>query len=271
MCLRSLNYLHIITVIVSVLFSLVWLIINFTGISSNEYIRNLYTDSYWVIALFGGVSGILASKQWGGRSSSVGNFILFLSLGLILQAFGQIIYAIYFLLLHVDVPYPSLGDVAYLSSVFAYVASTWYLARVLGVLGLIRKTPTKLFLLIIPLIILFISYRIFIWDYDWTDWYLFKLVMDFGQPLAQVIYISVVFVTLSCSWKKIGGVMRSAIILVMLAFFLQYVSDFYYAYRATYGGWKPAYISDLMYVFTYFVTSQSIYMFSKGYHSLLNK
>jgi hypothetical protein len=268
MQLPSYKILQATGIVLMIFFLSAWVVINFTSVGTNEDIRNAFTDSYWVLPLFGGIIGVVVANQWGGIKSVIGKCMLFLSWGLIFQALGQITYALYFYLFHIEVPYPSLGDVAYLSSVILYIISAWYLARIMGVWTQMKRVPIKLSILAVPILILVISYKIFLADYDFADFEIFKGIMDFGQPLGQAIYISFALLAAIFSWKKLGGKLKGAVLFMIFGFFLQYCADFYYAYRATYGGWRPAYISDLIYIVTYFITSQALLMFAAGYHRL---
>lgn len=268
MQLPSYKVFQVLGIALTGVFLSVWLAINLTSLGINEDIRNTFTDSYWILPLFSGITGVFIAQQWGGFKSLVGKTMLALSVGLIFQAGGQIIYALYFYLLHIEVPYPSLGDVAFLASVFCYIYSAWNLAKVLGMRNQPHRPMAQVLALLVPAVILVVSYKIFLWDYDFASFDIFKGIMDFGQPLGQAAYISLALLGGVFSWKKLGGQLKGAVLLTILGFFLQYCADFYYAYRATYGGWRPAYISDLIYIIAYFVTSQALFMFAAGYHRL---
>ena len=45
--------------------------------------------TYWIMAFFGAVTGLLFARYWGGVRSIIGRTILAISIGLFLQAVGQ--------------------------------------------------------------------------------------------------------------------------------------------------------------------------------------
>src|SRR3989344_6674976 len=95
------------------LFTLWWLHINFFLKTTDSSHNLVFTDTYGIIALIGGIAGLFISKKWGGYRSLMGRSILFFALGLLLQEFGQLSYSVYYYVLHVEVPYPSVGDIGY--------------------------------------------------------------------------------------------------------------------------------------------------------------
>jgi len=57
--------------------------------------------------------------------------------------------------------------------------------------------------------------------------------LDFGYPLGQAVYVSLALVVLLSLGKFLGGVMKRPVLLLLLAFILQYAADFNFLYSHT--------------------------------------
>src|SRR6185436_12711456 len=97
------------------LFFLRWFLWIYIKDTSEDPI-NLYSNLYGVIPLIGGIYGLFLSRHWGGWNSKVGRAVMLLSLGLITWGIGIVIWLYYNIIMHVEVPYPSLADAAFILS-----------------------------------------------------------------------------------------------------------------------------------------------------------
>src|SRR3990167_7042955 len=122
-----------ITVTLFLIFGVWWAVLYF-------YFHSILTEQnlYWaamyqLIALWGGVFGLFSSRRWGGHRSLMGRGIIYFSIGLLLQSFGQSVFSYYTTILGVDIPYPSIADVGYFGSIVLYILGIASIARVSGV------------------------------------------------------------------------------------------------------------------------------------------
>lgn len=192
-----------------------------------------------------------ASMEWGGMKSLFGKAILMFSIGLFLQEFGQLAYSYYANILHIEIPYPSIGDLGYFGSIPFYAYGAWLLARTSGIKFQVQSTLDRLKVLFFPIALLVGSYVLFLrgYEFDWSN--PLVVFLDFGYPLGQAIYISIAILTYVMCRKMLGGIMRSRIILVLIAFLLQYVADFTFLYQNSTGTWSGGRINDYMYLVAY--------------------
>lgn len=109
-----------------------WIVLRWIDQSDIQY--QIFSASYGVMALIGAFWGIAISKKWGGSASIMGKAILFFSLGLFAQEFGQLVYSAYAFFLKIQIPYPSIGDIGYFG-VFRYICWVWSLLQKRPVLG----------------------------------------------------------------------------------------------------------------------------------------
>jgi hypothetical protein len=215
----------------------------------------LFGAVYAVIALVGAVNGLFVSRIYGGWKSVIGRGIIFLSLGLIGEAFGQGVWSYYNLLAQVEVPYPSIGDIGYFSIIPLYTLGILSFAKASGANFSLRSLNGKLFFAIIPLVMLAVSYIIFLRDYQFDLSQPIKIFLDFGYPLGEAIYISLAIVTFILSKKLLGGIMRAKIIFLIIAFVIQYITDFSFLYTASQGTYYNGGFVDLFYATSFAVMS----------------
>ena len=236
-----------------------WFLLNpFSSDDSLVHSKYIWGSCYQIIAIWGGVCGLFISKSFGGFKSFLGKSLIFFSLGLLFQSLGQSFYSYYNLFANVQAPYPSFGDVGFFGSIIFYIFGVIYLARVSGVKFSLGFFHNKLQAVLIPLVMLILSYIIFLKDYmfDWSD--KLKIFLDFGYPLGQAFYVSLAILTLILSRKILGGIMRKPIILFLIALIMQYVSDFNFLYQASHETWFVGGYGDFLYMFSYLLMTLSI-------------
>lgn len=214
----------------------------------------LFSASYGFVALVGSIYGFIISRKWGGIKSVIGRAIIMFSLGLFAQEFGQLVYS-YYNYLNQTIPYPSLGDLGFFGSIPCYIYGVWLLAKASGVKVSLRSFGNKLQAFIIPIIMLCISYFIFMQGYkpDWTQ--PLKIFLDFGYPFGEAIYISFAFLAFLLSRKTLGGVMKYRVLIILLALLIQYLCDFTFLYQDNNNTFYPGGINDYMYLISYFAMS----------------
>jgi len=173
------------------------------------------------------------------------------SIGLLFQEFGQLVYAYYAIVKEVEVPYPSIGDIGFFGSALFYIYGAALLAQAAGVKLSLKKLGPKLLALALPLILLATSYFLFLrgYEFDWSK--PLTILLDFGYPFAQAIYIAIALLALLLSRKLLGGLMRNKILLIILALCAQYAADFNFLFQANRDTWTTAAYGDFLYAFSY--------------------
>jgi len=214
---------------------------------------------YGVIALWGGVWGLIIAREWGGFRSLLGRAIVMFSLGLFAQEFGQCAYTFYIFILHIDVPYPSIGDIGFFATIPFYIYGAYLLARVAGVKISMSSYKSKLQAILIPAIMLLIAYGLFITHYTFASIDLSKPLqtfLNFGYPFGQAIYISIGILTYSLTRNILGGIMRPVILFLIIAFGAQFLAD--YAFIFFSDKYYPGSILDYFYAIAYFLMAFGI-------------
>lgn len=239
-------------VILFVLLTAWWIVLGFSGERETMHVY-IFGASYGIIALLGGIWGFEISKQWGFTKSLMGKAIFFLSLGLLAAEFGQIVFSYYNIFLHEPVPYPSIADIGFFANIPLYSIAMYYIARVSGANLSIHKLSSRLLLVLLPMGLLLFSYFRFLqgYEFDWQN--PLKVFLDFGYPLGQAFYVSLSLVAYLLSKDTLGGIMKSRILLLLLAFLTQYIADYNFLYQTSRGTWYNGGYGDYLYLIAYFL------------------
>lgn len=246
------------SIAVFVFYSAWWIILQINGLREGVF-NDLFSDTYGVTALIGFLIGIFVSHKWGGWSSKMGRSIMMFSLGLGLQAFGQATYTFFFLTQGIELPYPSVGDIGYFGSIFFYIYGMILLAEASGINFSLRRMRNQAIAIILPLIVLAYSYMNFLNGYvfDWSQ--PLVIILDFGYPLGQAIYVSLALMTYLLSQNMLGGLMRRKIFLILIALVVQYAADYIFLFQVYNDTWYPAGINDLTYLVAYFLMTMALF------------
>jgi len=259
------KYLLIIVFIFIILLGLrLFFIINHGDGNQNALI---WGSIYQIVAWFGAICGLYFSKLWGGYKSLIGRTNLFFALGLLAQSFGQTVYSFYFFK-GGEILYPSIGDIGFLGSVLFYILGVLTLAKASDVKICFGSYVKKVQSLLIPVVLLAISYWIFLKDYlvDWNS--PIKTLLDFGYPLGQVFYVSIAILVLISSRNVLGGIMKKPVIFFLIALIIQYISDFTFLFQMNQGNYIAGGVVDFMYFTSYFLMALSLIQLSVSYNTI---
>lgn len=227
--------------------------------------------TYGLIALIGAGIGILTARKWGGFKTVMGRALMFYALGLLAQAAGQLIYTYYIYGAKIQIPYPSWGDLAYFGSVLLYIYATIMLCKAVGVRFSLQRKLYKLTTLVVFVVLLGLSYWVFLNHHQYDTSHPLTVFLDFGYPMGQAIYVSLAITAFLLSRKMLGGIMRAGILIVILALFIQYIADFTFLYQSSRGTWIQGKWDDLTYLTAYFAMATAMIKFSLTYKQLTNK
>lgn len=253
------NVMVNVAIVLFFILTLWWLFLNpFSNTEDLVHSKYIWGSFYQLIAIWGGVCGLFISRSLGGFRSFLGKSIILFSLGLLFQSLGQSFYSYYNLFVNVQAPYPSLGDIGFFGSIIFYIFGVIYLGRVSGVKVSLKSFHNKLQAVFLPLIMLLLSYLIFLKEYafDWSD--KLKILLDFGYPLGQAFYVSLVILVLILSRQVLGGLMKKPVTWFLVALIMQYISDFNFLYQAHRETWFVGGIGDFLYMFSYLLMTLSI-------------
>ncbi len=230
---------------------------------------NIYSNTYGIIPLIGGIYGFLLARRWGGFSSAVGRAVSFLSLGLITWGFGMVIWLYYNIILGVSVPYPSWADASFVISWPLWAIGIINLSRATGAKFELRKMEGKILLFVIPAVIIAISYYLLVvvargGVLTMPDSTLspfmnqLKLFFDLAYPIGDVVILSLSILIYGLSFKYFGGLYRTAIYIVLAGFIANYFADFTFSYTTTLTTYYNGSLADVLFTMTMTLLSMGI-------------
>lgn len=218
----------------------------------------VWAASYQSIAIFGSIAGLVIAKYWGGFKSVMGKALIFFSLGLLLQAFGQTTFSYYNLIAKVEIPYPSISDIGFFGSIIFYIYGAILLGRASGTGFSLKNYGSKAVAIIIPLVMLILSYAFFLQGYQYDPADKLKTFLDFGYPLGQAVYVSIAIMTYILSKNFLGGMMKKYVMFFLIALVIQYVAEYNFLSQASNGTWVNGGYGDYIYLLAYSAMALSL-------------
>ncbi len=253
------------TLLIFILLSFWWVYIFISG-TKDDFQNHIFGFVYGGYSLWGAILGVYVARKWGGLKSIMGRAIIFLACGLFLQAFGQYSFWYYNYVLKIEVPYPAVPDIGYFGTIPFYILAALNFARVSGVKVSLKSYTNKIQAIAIPIIILGLGYVLFLRNYDFLNTPPLQIFFDFSYPLGQAIYISIAILTYSLCRKILGGIMRTEILFLILAFFAQFLADYIFIYF--HELYFPASFIDYFYLMGYAMMTLAIIRFNSKFKRL---
>jgi len=240
-------------------FLLLWWIKLLISGQRDGFENYLFGAAYPILALVGGVNGLFISRIYGGWSSIMGRGIIYLSLALLGQVFGQFIWTYYNVIAKVEVPYPSMADLGYISVIPFNILAMWSFAKAAGAKLSLQKLSGKIQAILIPLVLLIIAYALFLKDYqlDFSD--PIRVFLDFAYPSGEAVYISLAILTYLLSRNLLGGIMRQKILFFIFAFTVQFLTDYTFLYSVSREFYYNGGVVDLMYATSFAIYSLALF------------
>lgn len=237
--------------------------------SFSESYHNFYTYTYGFVALFGSVPGFIVSRYFGGLKSVLGKSLFFFSLGLLFQFLGQVTFFYYSFFLGIENPYPSLMEVFYFGSLPIYIYAIFLMGLASGSSFMLKRSKWYYSLVVIvPVLMVWLAYYLFLTDYDFADTSSLVVFLDFGYPILQAVQVSIAIITFFLTRKMLGGYTKFSVLLIILALIAQYIADLIYTLRTYAETWMAGGISDFLYLISYFSLAVALYSFYRAMDKL---
>jgi hypothetical protein len=209
------------------------------------------------IPLFGGIFGLFTAQHWGGLKSAVGKGVTYLSWGLLSWSAGNWVWSYYNFFLSKDIPYPSLADIGYLLAVPLWMIGIFYLSKATGVKYGLRNTLGKLYLIILPIVVVIFSYYLLVLVARGgsisASEELLKIFFDFAYPIGDVIILTIALLTYGLSFRYLGGMYKWPVFIILFGFILMFLSDFFFSYETTLGTYYDGNVINLLFISALFM------------------
>ena len=238
-----------------------WFYLYFSGIKDSQ-LNYWFGFAYALVALLGFLRGLHIFKKWGGFSSWVGKSILFFSLGLFGEWFGQTVWTYYNAIAKIEIPYPSIADAGYFAIIPLYALGMYFIAKSTGIKVSLQTFKGKFLVIVIPIVIFSVSYFLFLKDLQIDIATPVKTFLDYGYPLGEAIVISIALTTYSLTQGVLGGKMKNTILLLIFAIIFQYITDSFFLYRVAKELYFNGDFVDFMYLTSFTIMALAINKFN---------
>jgi hypothetical protein len=103
-----------------------------------------------------------------------------------------------------------------------------------------------------------IGYSLFLvqYEFDWSN--PLKILLDFGYPLGQAIYISIGLLSYLLTRGVLGGVMKGKVLFILFALCIQFLADYTFLFQTIHNNWYVGGINDYIYFIAYFVMTLAL-------------
>ena len=241
----------------------------FYDFGDRSYDIQIWAASYQLIAWFGVICGFYFSGLWGGWKSLVGRANLAFSIGLFAQCFGQSVFS-YFFYKGINTPYPSVADIGFFGSIPFYAYGAFLLVKFYNTRKSLKSLRNLALIFIIPIGMLAISYVIFLNGYQFNWSQPLKVILDFGYPLGQALYISLAILAFLLSFSSLGGVMKKPTLFFIFSLATQYLADYTFLYKSNNGTFVGGGIVDYIYLIAYFLMTLSLIQLGFTFYKIKN-
>ena len=212
------------------------------------------TQEAFVLGLFYGTLGMVSSLYvyhcFKRKNIYTKNFYkvpLYLAMGLLSQWIGLMIWS-YYNIVGVKVPYPSFADIGYLGLIPLYTIAS---LQITGINFDFHKQiiKNKSLLLLLPGFLLLTSYSIFLTTTGFGFERQIKIFLDTVYPLGEIVPIFIISSALIR--KEVSNFTKVNYTMLLVAFFLQFITDYAFIFAAQTGTYVNGGFNDYMYAFSY--------------------
>lgn len=208
----------------------------------------LYNSGYGSIYLFAGLVGLFGGLKIGSKNA-VGKALTFLGLSFVCYSIGLFIWTYYNIVLHVEIPSPSLADVFFLV-LFLPLASIgfWGMISIYSTVISRRYVLEALAIFIVSCLVIF---GLAIRPQISRDIPLFTNLVNAGYPFVDTILLSLSVVAL----RAAGGRISRGLLVLVIGLIILVVADVVYSTRVAHELYWNGDIADKTYTLAAFVIS----------------
>ena len=251
---------------ISLSYIFMWIILQSTiEDKTNSPTLALFSDTYGIIALLASFIGVFVARHF--SQSKIGRIIGAFSLGVFLQFLGQIFYAYYRIVLQIEGPYPSVGDIFYFSTIPLYIYAGWTLVTLFGENKLFSSIKNTSIVIGTIIFMVSLDYFLFLKDYDASNYTKLQIFLDYGYPILQAVFVALA-ISAYLMLNKIGGYLKRPVVLLIIALYTQYLADTIFTYKTINETAYSGDIFDLLYIVSYFLIGLSFIGFNEVYNKI---
>lgn len=266
---QKVGWLKKVVILIYVISVILWIIFIVTtkNIGTYEgpifnYVLTPFLIGMTILPLFGFILCVQKAQLWGGWKSAIGKSLISLGLGLLGWAGGMIVWNYYLFFKEVEVPFPSLADLFFITIWPLWTFSMLQLSKATGAKYGFRKVKGKVIAVIIAVVSIFLSYYLLfvvakegIIDLSLNTP---QIALNFFYPIGDVAILMSAILVYALSYKFLGGLYKKTVIILLVGFLINYVADFIFLFTSTKGTYFNGHIVDFMYLTMMFTLSLGV-------------
>lgn len=245
------------------LFFTVWWGVAFFVFKGQSTQNNLnWSVNYQILAIVAAYFGFFVAKQFKGVDSFPSLAIKLFSVGLVFQALGQTVYAVYITVLNINAPYASISDIFFLAS------SPFYFFGIKSLFTFLYKKEKLLQFSLVSLFlwVLFTALQIyFILEAGHTYTLSISNIMDLCYIVFDSAFASAALGALLVSIGFRHNRYRFAYCFIALGLLAQNFSDFYFIFSSVFHTWYVGSVGDYLYAVSYALMGLGIVQFAVSF------
>lgn len=239
-----------------------WVIFTVVNKHSVSFDGNLFQIPLMIIPISGGLIGMRKSLLWGGLNNMFGKTLGGLSVGLLSWGIGMIIWNYYMFYTNIEIPYPSVADVFFISSFGFWLYCVYYLSKIIGIRVELKSKKGRLIFTIVGLFSLVISYYlqivIAIGGIQKISGLNQQLFLSLLYPFVDTIMLIVISTVYVLSLKYLKGWYKKPTRILFVGFLLNYSADFFFSLTTTQGTYFNGHFVDLIFLTAMMVLTYTI-------------
>lgn len=235
-------------IIYGLIFLVYIILLSFTSLRTSDwnYIASLANG---LPSFIGGFLIVIRSMRWGEFNNNIRKAIFFISLGVFCWGSGNMVWAYYDFFQNIAVPYPSWADAGFFSAGILWITGIIYLSQATGTKFSLKKRLSKLFFLVIPIIILTVScyFLLFVIKRNFISEEPLKIFFDLIYPSMDIIILSIAIIIFGLSVNVFKGKYRLSLFSILAGFVCMYLADFTFSYTTSTGVYYNGSFVDLLF------------------------
>ncbi|MEM3704116.1 MAG: hypothetical protein QXX79_06865 [Candidatus Bathyarchaeia archaeon] len=205
------------------------------------------------------MSGFSLKRYWRKSKGQFPLVWLYFAIGLLLWFLGEVFWALYTLVLGVELPYPSIADAFWVAGYIPFfIALYWYVKLFSRAL---TKKMLALSMAATTALTIIVADTLFTYNFM-TEENLAALIMDFAYPILDLLLFSVAHIGLTIFWK---GKLGKSWLLISAATVTDTCADALFSYTTAQGAYYSGHMLDVLFCIAYLFYLMAFYIHTKEF------
>ena len=230
------------------------------------FIVNLGQFAVILVAFLIGLEGV----KFFSLKSRLAKSLLFISLGLLSWGFGVLIWLYYNVVLHVEVPYPSWGDIGFLGIIPLMGYGLFQLLKGIS----FKFNMASVLKAAFPLCVVFVlAYIFIIHDKLSEDASFLVKTLDVLYPLSDAFFVALALLALVYVWATVTYrvLLFKPLAIICIGLVIEAVADFSFSYTTAIASYYIGNWVDMLFTLAFFTIGVGMYYLRRTHQDFILK